>query len=211
MYLVGRYDLVAFAACPLVLGLGLAKLLALPGWRGKLLAAVAALALALPITFKLVAYFRAAPLEDASATAQLLDQNVADGDLVVFTGARGAPTVYYLHRLGHECSARGCRDERGRRYGLRLFPAERERELFPLSPPTEPARVTGSLHALQTDAREYASAGTRRAWLLLGETTVIDGRVQPGEDEAVLLSELTSAGFKTQPFAGLGSVLLLSR
>ena len=124
IYLVGRYDMLAFPAFPVLLGLAYAKLEA-SGPRARTLAPVAAAALLLPVAVKLVRYYTQPPLhpENGAAAAERLATKLARDDVVLFPDLRGHIILYQLARRGWTWRGDDCEDERTRtRVGCRLLP-----------------------------------------------------------------------------------------
>jgi 4-amino-4-deoxy-L-arabinose transferase-like glycosyltransferase len=99
VYLVGRYDLLAFPGFALVAGLGLAQ-----AWsaRRRLAGAAAVAAFVVPLGAKLVLYFTQPPVNAARsrAAARALVAAVGDDEAVIFTDYRGYPLLYQLSLLG---------------------------------------------------------------------------------------------------------------
>jgi mannosyltransferase len=111
LYVVGRYDIVAF---PLVI--------LLMGWLGVVVAqstgvsrfglGAAAVLFVGSLIWKdamLLNSGRVYHDYDAARSAELLDMEVANGDLVVFTGMRGTSIIYYLSMRGYEWDGTYCR------------------------------------------------------------------------------------------------------
>lgn len=172
VYLVGRYDQLAFPASALLLGVGFDKL-----WRvlryGPLLAGLAALALLVPVGAKLVLFYRQ-PAQDRARsrlTAQALVERVADGDVVVFTGFRDALVTFQLVQLGYRLQDGYCVSSAARkRFACRSFTA---------------ATGAGSPHA-----RDHVAALGREGgsiWVVMGSNTPTDAR---------FLDELVEIGFR---------------
>lgn len=121
LYLVGRYDLVAYPAYSLLLGLGLTKFQSVSK-VGSWLALCVALALFMPIGTKLVLYYRIPSERISQSAVNLLDASVRDGDVVVFTGSRGLLLMYYMNRLGYRWQNGSCSNEvAGRRFSCRFM------------------------------------------------------------------------------------------
>jgi hypothetical protein len=126
VYAVGRYDMIVFPAYALLVGLGLAKAHSLPR-AGPLVAGSLATILLLVIGTKLLLYYHAPSRHQQAVTARSLHDSVRNGDVVVFTGLRGLPTLYYLNRYGYHWREGYCEGASGRRFGCRMFPLETER------------------------------------------------------------------------------------
>jgi mannosyltransferase len=213
VYLVGRYDLVAFPAAPIVLALGAAKLLWAPRGVVRALGALAVAGLVAPIAVKLAGYFTAKVPQDSQATAQIVHQAARSGDVVVFTGPRGLPTLYYLDLLGDRRRATDCVEvHTGRRYGCRLFPREREVEVTAFSS-LEAGRQQGTREAARADVHDFlgALAAGGEVFVALGETQRVQGAIIPSKDEQMLLFELAVQGLAVAPFEPGMSILRLRR
>ncbi len=199
VYVVGRYDLVAFPAFPLLLGLALRKTERVRG-AGRALAPLAALVLLVPIAAKLFLYYQAPSSGeartrgDARATAQLLHQSVEEGDVVVFTGLRGLPVLYYLSRLGYRWEERECRrTSTERRFTCRMYP--REMELNPGA--YDLRRVAHSVSAIRDDLQDFLRTlrphrGT--LWIAFGAGRVSEGRLQLPPVDTHLVEEVQRLG-----------------
>lgn len=208
LYLVGRYDLVAFPAVPLLIGLGVSQLLALP--RGRIAAAVLGAALALPMGWKLWGYYQAPAPTDDTVTAELLARHLVAGDRVVLTGTRGPRVLWELILLGTEWDRVSCR--RGDlAFGCDFFPTELAHELSARVP--DQNRVRGSPEAIRADARKLLGALPPGAslWLVVGNTRLVGSQVRLGEQEEALLRELTAGGLHLAPFAEGMSIVRLQR
>ena len=127
MYVLGRYDVVAYPAFPLLAGLALEKI-RVGGKRGALWMSIIAFGLLVPTAAKLFLYY-GAPLEDrARPVARRIDSGVRNGDVVVFMETRGVSILYYLNRLGYQWKDGYCeRQAGGRRFYCRMFPRSVER------------------------------------------------------------------------------------
>jgi len=129
IYLVGRYDIIAFPAYALLVGLALAKALC-PGAMRPMLRVILVVSLFVPLGVKLFLYYdasRTAPALSSNYTAALLKRVVQDGDVVVFTGLRGLRTRYYFSRYGVRWREGTCEHPRGHRhFACRMYPRETE-------------------------------------------------------------------------------------
>ncbi len=151
VYVAGRYDLVAYPAYPLLVGLALAKVQRLKT-RGRVLALLAALLLVIPIGVKLFRYYEAPSVGDARKTSEVLYAKVRHGDVVVFTGVRGIAVLYYLARIGFQWEGGYCRDKQtGRRFGCRMYP--RETEHTPAS--MNLTRIRGTAGAVREEVQAF--------------------------------------------------------
>jgi 4-amino-4-deoxy-L-arabinose transferase-like glycosyltransferase len=113
IYLVGRYDMLAFPAFPLLLGLSWARLEA-AGPRLRIAAAVAAAALILAVAVKLGRYYAQPPVhpENSAAAAERLARKLARDDVVLFADLRGHVVLYQLARRGWAWRGDDCVDAR---------------------------------------------------------------------------------------------------
>ena len=208
IYHVGRYDFIAFPAYGLLVGLAMAKAQALRK-IGPLLALCLALGFALPIGVKLTRYYDAsavAKYPSARAIAKLLEAEVKEGDVVVFTGFRGVRLHYYLGQLGIEWRGGACHDSvTGRNFGCRMFP--RETEQHPAVYDAEP--VMASPDAVRDDIDAFVSGLDKPdsvMWLVLQQGNF--NQADPG-----LLGMLQQMGFQlTQAgSAQTGDIIRASR
>jgi len=93
VYLVGRYDFIAFPAFCILSGLGFSKLRRLIHQR------IVVLVLFLLAVTALWPYYQTPPREGAKMTAEYLRRNALPNDLVVFTGYRRSSVQYYLQQF----------------------------------------------------------------------------------------------------------------
>ena len=206
IYLAGRYDIIAFPAYALLMGLAFAKLQRVRR-IGPILAAVFALGLLIPIGTKLVLYYRIAPERNlARRIASALHRLVANGDTVVFTELSGLPILYQLNRLGYRWEDRSClNDTAGRRFSCRLYPLESEQpHLAPAA--YHPNPTLQSEHAAREDVANYLAASSGREsglWVVFGRYWLSEGRHFMTEEDATLVRELLRVGFK--PARNIGS------
>ncbi len=188
VYAPGRYDLVAYPAYPLLLGLALGKLQGVKR-RGPVGAAIAALLLLLPIGSKLYWYYQAPSVGNARATAQFLRAGVSDGDVVIFTGARGRPALYYLSRLGYRVDDLECRDaQTGEKFGCRLYPRDPE--------------VLDSAEMVRAQVQDYLkplAADRGAVWVATESGWVSQGRLRLREQDAFLMRTLQESGLEFSP------------
>jgi hypothetical protein len=195
-YVVGRYDQIAFAAFPLLVGVALAEL-ARAKRVGRTLAVLVGLALFVPAGAKLLLYHQATTPGHARATARALDH------AVVFTGIRGLPVIYQLSRLGYAWAAPSCRNgATGRHFACRLYPREYE---HPTTPQYDTRRVLASRTEVRADLDDVLASRASPSgavWLVFGEGSLSDGRLRlPAADDA-LIREMLAAGFQGRPLAG---------
>jgi hypothetical protein len=187
-YVVGRYDVVSFPAYALLIGLALGKLSTVPV-LGRYVALITFMLLCVPITVKLQSYY-SSPLTtygrySAQATAQTLDREVADGDLVLFSGIRHAPVLYYLRQLEYRWEGGDCiQPSRQRRFHCINMPQDSSDLAFDLNEPpmrqfsirevvlrlTQRIRTLtpgATIWVLSDRVRNRAAAETRKAALLM--------------------------------------------
>ena len=197
MYLAGRYDQLALPAFPLLLGLGLGKLQAVPR-VGPTLAAVAALGLMIPVATKLFLFYRqpASNKEQSRLTAETLVERVADGDLVLFTDLRGYPVVYQLGRLGYRVRDGSCESgTAGKRFACRMFP----RELGTLPTQSDVDRVANAPDVIRADLEEDLSrlgSSAPTLYVVLGAYSTSGGAFSVPRDDALLLQQVERLGFR---------------
>ncbi|HET9470750.1 MAG TPA: hypothetical protein VFO24_06565, partial [Usitatibacter sp.] len=159
LYIVGRYDLIAFPFFPLLVGLGSARLLR-GGRRARAVAVVAVVALAVADCSKLAVFYRASEEHAAERIATALLSRVQNGDLVVFTELAGLPILYRFSRRGYDCKGGHCQDPRSdREFAWRVFPLETEASMATY----RPERLLSTPGAAERDVGEILSgtaAGT---------------------------------------------------
>jgi hypothetical protein len=206
VYLVGRYDQLAFPAFPLLLGFGFGKLQAVRR-SGPPLAAVAAGVLLVPVAVKLLLFYRQPPYnrEKARVTAEFVTQKVENGQLVLFTDLRGYPVVYQLHRLGYR-SENGWYENpaSGRRFLCRMFP----RELGPAPAGGDAERIANAPDVVWGDLQEDLAAigpSVQAAYVVLGSYVVSGAAFSVPREDGLLLEQLGQLGFSLVAFdPGLG-------
>ncbi len=206
VYAVGRYDMVAFPAFSLLLGLAFWKLQRAQR-VGPVLAAVAALLLLIPIGTKLFLYYQAPSGQSARRTAQALDSVVGNGDVVVFTSLRAFPVLYYLSLPGYRWEGGQCRNDLSlRRFSCRLYPRARERSLLS----ADPNRVPGaeSAQAAVQDFLGQASLQRGALWVVFGERNLSEGKLPLVPGESLLVQELLGLGYQPEPVTGTPWVFL---
>ena len=214
IYVVGRYDIIAFPAYALLMGLAFAKLQRVRR-IGPILAAVVALGLLIPIGTKLVLYYRTAPERNqARRIASALHRLVANGDTVVFTDLSGLPALYYLSRLGYRWEDRSCLNElAGRRFSCQLYPRESEQPYF--APAAyNPNPTLQSEHAAREDVANYlaaASGSESSLWVVFGDYRLSEGRHFMTEEDVKLTRELLRVGLKATPNIGSFGVFRFRR
>lgn len=125
IYIVSRYDMIAYPAFILLIGLAFAKA---QQFKGRLLIIVVAccwLSASGYILYKLKGY----PTDSLEkSTAQQLIYRVQSGDVVVFTGLRSYVTRYYLEQLGLTCRNWRCSWPNGTSFRYRRYPTANEDE-----------------------------------------------------------------------------------
>jgi 4-amino-4-deoxy-L-arabinose transferase-like glycosyltransferase len=205
LYVVGRYDVVAFPPFPLLLGLALRKLQQVKR-AGVILATGATLLLFIPVGAKLVRYYQAPSHSDAHATAQVLHAFVEHGDAVVFTGLRGLPVLYYLHGLGYRWEGGYCQSENGaRRFACRMFPREIERR----PAVRDLGRILTSPTAVHDDVADFLHAiapSGGALWVALESASLSRGMLYFHNTDALLLAELQRLNLR--PVAVPGAPLI---
>lgn len=125
IYIVSRYDMIAYPAFILLIGLAFAKA---QQFKGRLLIIVVAccwFSASSYILYKLKRY----PADSyKKSTAQQLVDRVQSGDVVVFTGYRSYVTRYYLEQLGLTCRNWRCSWPDGTSFRYRRYPTANEHE-----------------------------------------------------------------------------------
>ena len=187
IYLAGRYDMLAFPAFPVLLGVAYAKLEAF-GPRSRLLAPAVAAALLLPVGVKLVRYYGQPPVhtENSALAAERLTKKLTRDDVVLFTDLRGHVVLYQLARRGWAWRGDDCVDEHTQtRVGCHLLP---------------PAPLEAAVRADATPLRGVLARALERrpgAVFVVHGTWVVgaDGpMVLPGD--VAVLQELAGLGYR---------------
>jgi len=200
VYMIGRYDMVAFPAYALLIGLALAKVQQIKT-AGPVLASIVALALLIPIGTKLVLYYQAPSDGSAQATAGILHASVDNGDVVVLTGAGGLTPLYYLYRLGYRWEEKQCRNELAdRNFSCRFFPRDYELPYFTVG--ADPSRGLKPIGAIQEDVQDYLRplrSRTGGIWVVLGSYIYVEGQLIGSKNDLYLLKELSRSGLRFVP------------
>ncbi len=196
VYVVGRYDLVAFPMYPVLVGLGLAKVQAIKR-AGVILAPLVGFLLLVPIGTKLfLSYYIAPPKGDAEVTAKTIHMGVRKGDVVVFTGLRGVLVLAYLSRFGYRWEGRVCQNKvANRQFGCRMYP--RETETTPGG--HDPSRVLASFEAVREDVLEFIKAldpDLGELWVVFMAGDFNHWPFVLPEEDARLFRELLGLGMK---------------
>lgn len=206
IYAVGRYDILAYPAFPLLLGLALQKLQRGLGWH---VAAVAVAAFLLPVLFKLNLYYDVAVPGEAEPMARILDAEVHNGDVVVFTGLRALPVLYYMSRRGYVWENGYCSNaNKDLRFYCRMYP--RVSEVTPAA--TDTKRLLGSTETARAELADYLPKLNRKAgtfWVVLWGASP-GGKAKIPRADQLLFHELETAGLKPVP-DGSGQELLFTR
>jgi uncharacterized membrane protein len=207
VYIVGRYDVLAFPAFTLLIGLAFSKLQhARP--TGMLLMLGAGL-LCVSLGTKLSLYYDLSGHSQGRRTAEFLDSAVANDDALVFTGPRGQVLLYYLTRLGYEWSSGVCRNNAAaRRFFCRFIPIENEHtQLVYARPPGS------SLKPLVDDLEQLTAAlpsdGT--LWLVFQRLGVRTDGYLLLEPDPGLLGEMDRLRFRVIPERSLDGIYALRR
>jgi 4-amino-4-deoxy-L-arabinose transferase-like glycosyltransferase len=200
VYLVGRYDLLAFPAYCLLVGLAIAKLQLIRS-AGPFLAAVALVGLALPLAAKLDRYYEASTLLpkdtiSASETAVALATMVSNGDVVVYTGVRGLPVLYYLHRLGFDWQDGVCRQRTGsQHFGCRMYPLDMEMHPAIYAAPKDEHALASVQEGIQTLLRGLEDS-TSGLWVVAGGGTFNSKNMSLPDLDYQLVNGLVNIGFR---------------
>jgi hypothetical protein len=189
IYLVGRYDMLAFPAFPVLLGLAWAKLVVF-GPRARMVAPVLAAALMLPVALKLVRYYAQPAIhpENSAAAAERLAARLAGGDVVLFPDLRGHVVLYQLARRGWEWRGDVCEQEAARaQVGCRVLP-----------PAALDAALRGDAAPLRDELGRVLDGRPRAVFIVHGTWTVgADGpMVLPGD--VAVIGELGRLGYRPQ-------------
>lgn len=191
IYVVGRHDMLAFPAFPVLVGLAYARLEA-AGARARMIALLAATALLLPAAVKLASYYAQAPVrpEASAAAADLLAARLGRDDVVLFPDLRGHVVLYQLVRRGWTWLGDDCEEARSqRRVACHL-----------VRPAALEGAVSGDAAALQAelagalDARPGAVFVVHGTWVVGASGPM----VLPGD--SALIEQLRLIGYR--PVAG---------
>ncbi len=212
VYASGRYDLVAFPAYLLLLGLALAKVQRAKV-AGPVLAPLVAVLFLIPVGTKLILYYQA-PAQGGDAaleTAEVLSASVRDGDVVVFTGYRGLPVLYHLSRLGYRWEERSCYNAAAsRRFGCRMYPRESEQ----MPGVYDPTRLLTSADAVREEVGEFMrklrSPGGE-LWVAFGGGTFSPEGISVSAEDTLLVTELERMGLKGLLVEGAPGILRFRR
>jgi len=207
LYSVGRYDMVAFPAFLLFMGLGLTKCVRMPRVGVVVGPIIGALLLSV-MAAKLMRYYTAGNAHiSARAVASWIGTTARSGDVVVVSREFGLPVRYFLTQKGYQCGSGYCRDERGNRFAYRQYPLEMEK--YPLG--RHLARVRGSRAEVQKDLRQLLEPLARpdgAVWLITRiEAISEDGKWLVPGIENDLGEELVRVGF-TGKFINLSPAIL---
>jgi hypothetical protein len=189
IYVVGRYDILAFPAYCLILGVGLAKLRVISALsrKGLILAIGIALLLTLPLGMKLYLYYQVPPSDAGPRQAAVLDRAVRDGDAVVYLDPSVHAHLYYLARLGYRWQGGECRNpSTGRWFYCRFFPLAAEPALHGISAHSLSVRET----RLEMERILAAIGGdTRTIW-------IVSGPLRSTDADDILFGQLAHLGFE---------------
>jgi len=206
IYAVGRYDILVYPAFPLLLGLALQKLQRGLGWH---IAAVAVAAFLLPVLVKLNLYYAVAVPGEAEPMARILDAEVHNGDVVVFSGLRALPVLYYMSRRGYVWENGYCSNaNKELRFYCRMYP--RVSEVTPAA--TDTRRLLGSTETARAELADYLPKLDRKRgtfWVVLWGASP-GGKAKIPRADQLLFRELETAGLKPVPDSS-GQELLFIR
>lgn len=125
LYVVARYDAIAFPYLVVLSGWIVDRSRHLPPWAMRVGFFFGAVFLSC-LLYEDWLYYEVGPVSqdyDAARTATLLDHTARNGDAIVFAGMRGASVLYYLMRDGYHWDGRSCRAaERNVVYGCLILP-----------------------------------------------------------------------------------------
>jgi hypothetical protein len=206
LYVVGRYDMVAFPAYALLFGLAFSKIHR-TGKRGPVAAALLGLALFVPIGTRLLVHYFSPTERPAEVIATILDESVANDAVTVFSGWRHLTAVYYLHRLGYRWEDGRCVNfPRGRHFWCRFFPPVYEQAYFALW------GVSGQTSRTPEPTRDYVEQYLTVLFLQAGDLwVVLEGKRGLSENDVHLLGALGRWGYHQVPESGASGVLRFRR
>jgi mannosyltransferase len=197
-YAVGRYDIVAFPAFALLLGLALTKIQSIEK-IGLVLVSFIAIALFVPIGAKLLAYYSVPSEPFARATALALHQFVRNQDALVLSRPRAKTTIYYLTRLGYEWKDGHCNDgSAGHAFSCWMFPPDTTNT----SAPSSAERRPGRSEAFRNLVQEYVRALRQTdgvLWMVIDGEILSNGRLKLRPPESYLVTVLDKWGLHPVP------------
>jgi len=190
IYVVGRYDVIAFPAYALLVGLAFAKLKA--GCRhGIASVTMAAILLAIPVSAKLILYYANPAPAQFKQRADLVVALAGNDDVVIFNDPTSHAVLYYLNRDGYVWESGVCRHRTltKREFFCHFFPTEAEVTLRGY------ASVHLSFEDIRRDAIMFAShlqSDRQTLWLV----SQLNGL---REIDTVLFAQLEQLGLKPIP------------
>ena len=197
-YAVGRYEIVAFPAYSLLLGLALAKVQSIRK-VGSLLVPFVALAFFVPIGAKLLLYYSVPPRPFAQATASALHQLVHNGDVVVLTRTRAKTTIYYLTRLGYQWEEGRCyHKSTGRTFSCWRHPPEKPRK----TAASTSSRALERSEVVREEVQQYIRALHPQEgvlWVVFGRAFFSKGQLKVAPPDSFLVDELERSGLNPVP------------
>ena len=206
IYVAGRYDFVAFPAFPLLLGLAFAKT-QIGAPCGRVLAPLLTLILLIPIGAKLFLYYNADSPRPDEEIALTIDTYADQGDVIIFSGIRRLPVIYYLNRLGFQWENGYCvKTTPYRLVPCPMFP--RESVLY--TPVYNSSRLFNSPDAARADLQDMVSmlkSPQNALWVVCGYFNRRTGQILFGRSEMLLFAELERAGFIRSLFPRLPGIL----
>jgi len=209
VYIVGRYDFVAFPGYALLIGFAFAKIH--QAWRrGIVLTVAAAILLGVPLVTKLWLYYQVPESRDARQTADFLNVKVANDDVIVFTGPRGHVLMYYLGQLGYHWESGVCQTNGGvRRFSCRFIPRDNEQGQLIY------ARPVGSASPGLRDEFQAVTASlapsTGTAWLVFQRLGMTPNGRPMLDPDARLIEEVTGLGFRNIPELSQSAIYAFQR
>jgi len=197
VYVAGRYDMVAFPAYVLLMGLGLTKCVRIPR-VGLVVGPIIGALLFTAMGAKLLRYYEAeSDSISARDVASWISTTARSGDVVVVTQGFGLPVLYFLIQSGYQRSNGYCsRQDGAKRFAYRQYPLEIEKN--PLGRDLE--RVRGSREEVRKDLRQFLArldGPDNVLWLVVRTRLISKGKnfLVPGI-EYRLVKELEQVGFR---------------
>jgi len=204
IYVLGRYDMVAFVGFALLVGFAIAKLQGIAR-TGPILAVLAAIGLSIPIGAKLALYYQAPATRYGAETAQALDDLVENGDVVILSQLRGLPQVlFYLPQRGYEWKDGTCRNAgRHREFTCRLFIPEAS-----LQTSWDPQLTSDMARRFVETSVEAIKPGRSGLWAVVGDIRMPSATLVSYGIDNFVGKELLRAGFRFHPIEINGLTLL---
>jgi 4-amino-4-deoxy-L-arabinose transferase-like glycosyltransferase len=196
VYVVGRYDILAFPAYALLLATGWSHIRNFEK-GGPLFAALLTLALFLPVGVKVVNYFSVPPDGYSRPTVRALRQYVRNQDVLVLTRERAEMTIYYLTRVGYRWKDGMCSDAAGEhKFICLIFPPE---SLSGVSSGTDTRQLSRTVEEWSQKLVSHLHSTDGVLWLVVQGDIFSKDELETMGPLSSLVKLLESAGFHGSP------------